>query len=143
MEPDSKINCCQMNAIPWKWKFLLEEYHQIRLNHWKISPSDEVGLALLEVLKNCKSPCREINQSCFLQYFDMSQCYVMYVEAALSNYDSGSTYFESICHIWKFTRKVTDIYVTTISNYFIDHQKLRSQITWKCTALGKSSAIRI
>ena len=41
----------------------------------------------------------------------------MYVEAALSNYDSGSTYFESICHIWKFTRKVTDIYVTTISNY--------------------------
>ena len=47
-------------------------------------PSDEVGLALLGVLINCKSPCHEINQSCFLQYFDMSQCYVMYVEAALS-----------------------------------------------------------
>ena len=141
MEPDSKINCCQMNEIPWKWKFLLEEYHQIRLNHWKISPSDEVGLALLEVLINCKSPCREINQSCFLQYFDMTQCYVMYVEAALSLWQWF--YFESIFHIWKFTRKVTDIYVTTISKYFIDHQKLRSQIMWKCTALGKSSAIRI
>ena len=76
MEPDSKINCCQMNAIPWKWKFLLEEYHQIRLNHWKISLSDEVGFALLQVLINRKLPCREINQSCFLQYFDMGQCYV-------------------------------------------------------------------
>jgi len=41
------------------------------------------------------------------------------VEAA---YDSSSIYFKSVCHIRKFTKKVSGIYVATISNYFIDYQ---------------------
>lgn len=128
-----------MHAISRKWKFRLRYCH-IRLNRRKYFPQwYEVGLALLAFSLTCKSPC--VKWELFPPFRHDSMPYSVCRRCHMKFSYHSFSYFESVCHIRKFTWKEVGISVAIISNYFIDYQC--SQITRNCTALWEGSAFRI